>query len=287
MKKLSLTPKTKKILVGIAIFVAIYTGVGISLKFWQTRLIFFPPSEITRTPKDIGINYQEVWISVDGQKINAWWIPARQADRPVLLYLHGNGSNLSDLVEEIATFHRMNLAVLAIDYRGYGASEGDFPTEKSVYEDARAAWYYLTSDRQIPEGRIFLYGHSLGGAIAIDLAGRFPRMGGAIIEGSFTSISEMIDYRIPVSLYPKALLLTQQFNSLDKIRSIRVPLLFIHGKLDRVVPAFMSQKLYKASVSPKRSLRLVPDAGHDNLGQKGGEVYRQAILTFIDNAEKK
>lgn len=287
MQNFPLTNRMKKILVPSATIATIYLGLGIGLKLWQTRLIFFPPSEITRTPKDIGINYQEVWIPVNGQKINAWWIPSRQADRPVVLYLHGNGSNLSDLVEEIQTFHQMNLAVLAIDYRGYGASPGNFPTEMSVYEDALAAWYYLTRDRQIAEEKIFLYGHSLGGAIAIDLAGRFPLVGGAIIEGSFTSIEEMIDYRIPVPIYPKGLLLTQRFDSINKIRSIRVSLLFIHGELDRVVPAFMSRKLYEASGSSRRSLLIVPNAGHDNLGQKGGEVYRQAILTFIENAEKK
>ena len=287
MKNFSLTPRAKKILVPIVMIATIYLGLGIGLKIWQTRLIFFPPSEITRTPKDIGINYRELWISVDGQKMNAWWIPSRRAERPVVLYLHGNSSNLSDLVEEIQIFYEMNLAVLAIDYRGYGASQGDFPTEKSVYEDALAAGIYLTHDRKIPEGKIFLYGHSLGGAIALDLASRFPRIGGAIIEGSFTSIGEMIDYRIPVPIYPKGLLLTQRFDSINKIRSLRIPLLLIHGKLDQVVPAFMSRKLYEASGSPERSLLIIPDVGHNNLGQKGGKIYRQAILNFIENAEKR
>jgi uncharacterized protein len=139
----------------------------------------------------------------------------------------------------------------------------------------------LVKNQKIPAQNIFIYGHSLGGAIAVDLAKRHPNIAGLIVEGSFTSIKDMLDYRITWQIFPQAWIVTQHFDSLSKVQSIRVPLLIIHGTADQVVPLEMSQTLLSASSSPQKSLFLVPAADHNNIAEVGGENYRQAISSFI------
>jgi alpha-beta hydrolase superfamily lysophospholipase len=121
------------------------------------------------------------------ERIHVWWIAA-QPDAKVLLYLHGNGINMGAAVANAHQFHQLGFSVLLIDYRGYGRSEGSFPTETRVYQDAVTAWDYLVKQRQIQPSQIFLFGHSLGGAIAIDLAVQHPDAAGLIVESSFTSM---------------------------------------------------------------------------------------------------
>jgi hypothetical protein len=270
--------------------VAVYGGVGLSFWLWQTRLIFFPSALLKETPAEYGLIYEEVWIAVESdrpahppERLHGWWIPAA-IEAPALLHLHGNGSNIGDLVGDAKRFHRLGLSVLMIDYRGYGRSEGGFPSEVSVYDDAMAAWNYLTDVQQIPPERIFLYGQSLGGAIAIELATHKPEVAGVIVESSFTSIEGMVDFISPYRLLPIDWLLTQRFDSLSKVRSLQSPILFIHGTADRTVPAWMSRSLYAATTAPK-ALLLVPHAGHNNIAEIGGEMYWQAIEDFIERSK--
>jgi uncharacterized protein len=167
-----------------------------------------------------------------------------------------------------------------IDYRGYGRSEGGFPNETKVYQDAATAWNYLVQQLQIPPEQIFIYGHSLGGAIAIDLAVKHPNAAGLIVESSFTSIREVIAYRNLFPLFPVDLILTQRFDSIQKLPKLKVPVLFIHGTADSTVPFFMSQKLYAVAPDPKK-LILVPDAEHNNLADIAGWEYMQWVDNFV------
>jgi pimeloyl-ACP methyl ester carboxylesterase len=124
-------------------------------------------------------------------QIHGWWVPASAtSEAPVWLFLHGNGSNVGDEVKRAFWFHQLGFSSLLIDYRGYGRSPGNFPTESSVYEDVEAAWNYLTQLRQIPPEKIFVYGHSLGGAIAIELALQHPEIAGLAVEGTFTAMRQ-------------------------------------------------------------------------------------------------
>ncbi|PSF35717.1 phospholipase [Aphanothece hegewaldii CCALA 016] len=270
----------KTLCISGGICILAYVGLILSLRLWQTRLMFFPSNVLRNTPSDMALHYEDVWIPVEREKINAWWVPSTQPKSPVFLYLHGNGSNLGDLPEKIFLFHQLGISVLVIDYRGYGLSKGAFPSEKSVYQDAQAAWNYLTLQRRIPPKDIFLYGFSLGGAIAIELAYRHPEVAGVILQGSYTSMRKMANYTIPYLWLPFDWILTQQFNSIDKVRSLKVPFLFIHGTKDRVVPFLMSQELYNAASQPK-TLLLIPDAGHNDLVTVGGQKYLQVIQDFL------
>jgi len=270
-----------------------YSVACLFLWFRQKYFIFKPPRAIRTTPEAFNLNYQEVWLPVStasGQTshIHGWWIPASAApEAKVWLYLHGNGSNVGDEVKRAFWFHQLGFSTLLIDYRGYGRSEGKFPTESSVYEDVEAAWNYLTQVRHIPAEQIFLYGHSLGGAIAIDLALRHPNLAGLVVEGSFTAMRSMVAHLYRQFLiFPVKLLLHQRFDSLSKVRSLAMPILLIHGTADPVVPAHMSQALFTAATEPKKLL-LVPEAGHHNVEELGSVQYLQAIQWVVEQAQTR
>jgi len=253
--------------------------------FWatQTRLIFFPVEEITRTPADIGLDYEDVWVeSVEpGVKLHGWWIPNERSDR-LLLYFHGNSDNIGANAYHSGRFYHLGFSVFLFDYRGYGQSKGEFPTESQVYEDTDTIWEYLVNERGIAPEQIVVYGHSLGGAIAIELATKHPEISHLIIEGSFTSLRQMGDYRYPfLNILPIDLLLKNQFNSLTKVPQLKMPTLFIHGQQDRAVPFFMSEELFAAAPEPK-ALWLFPPGDHSTVAPLAGEEYFKTVREFVD-----
>ena len=270
-----------------------YSAVCLFLFAAQGKFIFFPARAIETTPKDFQLGYQDVVLPIPtktgaAETLHGWWIPAlersvnRRESGKVLLYLHGNGLNVGANVEHANRFHRLGLSVFLIDYRGYGKSQGDFPSESRVYEDAQLAWDYLVKQRGIKPSQIYIYGHSLGGAIAIDLAVRHPEAAGLIVEGSFTSARAMVDFQAGVyRVFPIDLLLTQRFDSIAKVDRLQMPVLFIHGSADTVVPTQMSKKLFDAAPEPKQ-LYIVPDGGHNNSAQIGGAEYLLRVRQFLD-----
>ncbi|NEO73266.1 alpha/beta fold hydrolase [Moorena sp. SIO3H5] len=269
----------------VAGFIAIaYALVCTSVLLLQHRLIFCPSSGTENTPADFGLPYEEVWlpISTKGkvEKIHSWWIPSDSPDSKVMLYLHGNACDIGAYLEIAQRLHQVGLSLLLIDYRGYGRSEGKFPRESQLYEDAQVGWDYLVQQRGINPQDIFVYGYSLGGAIGIDLAVRNREMAGLILEGSFTSMRDMADYEGKYGFLPINLLLTQRFDSISKIKSIQTPILVIHAINDTTVPASMSQVLFDAATVPKQ-LWLVPDAGHNDLTTVATSEYQQKIREFV------
>lgn len=279
-----------KLLLGIGVLmVAAYLGACAYLWSRQTRFIFFPSSAIENTPISRGLQYEDIWLPVQVENgkvehLNAWWIPATTANAGTLLFLHGNGANNGANLGYAERFHRMGLNVLLVDYRGFGRSEGDFPTEATVYQDTETVWNYLVQEKNINPQQIFLYGHSLGGAIAIELAFRHPKVGGLIIEGSFTSMRDMVDFRYKLfNLFPVDILLNQKFDSINKLPKIKKPILFIHGGADNLVPPNMSKELFLAAHEPKE-LYIVPGAGHNDVLTLGGDHYLETVYQFIQAA---
>ena len=171
----------------------------------------------------IKIAVGEEWRSL----LAAWWMPAADKDAPALLYLHGARWNLTGSSSRIARYRALGFSILAIDYRGFGKSSGEIPSEETAYEDARAAWEHLV--KLTPNAHHYVYGHSLGGAIAIDLARNNKQVDGLILESTFTSIRDMAK-TFAWGWLPVELVLTQRFDSLDKIADVEAPTLIVHGR---------------------------------------------------------
>ncbi|MEG4380862.1 MULTISPECIES: alpha/beta hydrolase [unclassified Microcoleus] len=265
-----------------------YIACCILLFFLQTRLIFQPTPAIAKTPDAFNIAYQEVWLPVKTrspkiEKLHGWWLPAANRESlGTLLYLHGRGLNIGANITQSYRFRQLGFSVLLIDYRGYGRSQGSFPSEARIYEDAEVAYNYLVKQRQLLPSQILFYGHSMGGAVAIELAIRHPESAGLIVHNSFTSMVDMVENNTFMRFFPVRLLLTQRFDSIAKVKSLRMPVLFVHGIADSFVPATMSKKLYASSPEDKKIL-LVPNARHNN-GDAffNNPEYRQTIVDFAE-----
>jgi alpha-beta hydrolase superfamily lysophospholipase len=253
---------------------------------FQNRFLFVPTKTIEDTPANYKLSYKEVWLPIEGKdRIYAWWIPAQSNAAPTVLYCHGNGHNIGEVADLASRFHKMGLSVFAFDYRGYGKSEGAFPSETAVYTDAKRAWDYLTLDQKIPPQRIAIYGHSLGGAIAINLAIQHPNASGLIVQSSFSNALEMAKRNWWTAIFPVNALLNQRFESLHKVSQLQMPVLYLHGTADTVIPFEMSQRLFEKTRSPKQ-LKLFPGAGHNDLPQVGGAVYARTVKDFMIRVQK-
>jgi pimeloyl-ACP methyl ester carboxylesterase len=247
---------------------------------YQKQFIFHPVHGGEDTPTGVGLGYEEVWLAHPGQAqeaLNAWWVPQIPGS-PVVLYLHGNASNLAGNLEHVGRLRHWGLTVFAVDYRGYGRSGGQDPSEAKVYEDAELAWTHLVATRQVRPGDIFIYGHSLGAAVAMEMAVRHPQAAGLIMESSFTSMVEMA--RRKFRLFPVDYLLHERFDSIAKVPRLRMPVLFIHGTADRTIPPAMSELLFALAPEPKRLL-LVPGAHHDDCAIVGADLYGGALQQFV------
>jgi len=264
----------------IILIIIIYLIICLGLFFFQNRLIFFPSHLMENTPKDYGLNYQEIILNFPNQDtLSGWWIP-NQNSKKVLLYLHGNGENISTNLTQAYPFYQLGLSLFLIDYRSYGNSKGKFPTEKQVYEDAQKAWHYLTIEKQISPDQIIVFGHSLGGAIAIELATRHPEISALIIEGSFTSLIDMANYQGYGKFFPIKLLINQKFNSLEKVKTLKMPILFTHGTADDIIPDQMSRKLYDQAQG-KKELLLIPEGNHHDIFKMDEKTYLATVKKFI------
>jgi len=209
----------------------------------------------------------------EGQQLHAWFLPAPDPKAPVVLYLHGARWNLTGSVTRIDRWRKLGFAVFAVDYRGFGRSANVAPTEAYAYEDAEAAWDYLA--KLAPGRPRYIVGHSLGGAIAVEVARRHPEASGLVLEATFTSVRDMVD-QSAWSFLPVGLILTQKFDALSKIGEVKMPVLVAHGTRDSIVPFAMGERLYEAAPSPKRFIK-VDGASHHNLSGVAFDEYRAAI----------
>jgi len=272
----------------IAIALAIFATMILLMALFERSLIFFP----TRYPDGMwdtavaargsGCVIEDHFFTAgDGTRLHGWWCRRLDAssDHPVLLFFHGNAGNLShraDLLIELAT--RTPASVFVVGYRGYGRSEGR-PKEAGLYLDARAAWKHLTEEVGIGAGLIVIFGKSLGGGVAVDLAMEAPAAC-LIVESSFTSIPDMAGAHYP--FVPKFLVRTQM-NSVVKVPFISMPKLFIHSREDRVVPYRLGRELFEAATEPKRFYEVM-GASHNETWLVGGDAYFEALSAFIDDS---
>jgi len=204
----------------------------------------------------------------DGVRVAALYLPNPQA-RYTLLFSHGNAEDLGDNLEFLEGLQRAGFAVLAWDYRGYGASQGA-PSEKTLYTDEQAVYDYLVGELKTPPERIVVFGRSLGSVAAVDLAARRP-VAGLILEAGLTSGQRVL---LPFPVFP-----FDRFRNLEKMGQVRCPVLIIHGTEDEVIPFRHGEALFRAAQEPKRNW-WVEGAGHNDLAYSAGPEYWRKLQEF-------
>ena len=243
-------------------------------KFERSQ-IYYPQRFLEATPYTLGLDYEEVaFTASDGVRLHGWWIPAEPA-RATLIFCHGNAGNISHRLESIRVFNSLGLNVFIFDYRGYGQSSGK-PSEAGTYLDAEAAYDCVVERFQTPPERIIVFGRSLGGAIAVQLA--LDRAVAALIcEASFTS-TEALGKRFYPYL-PVKLLVFDRYDSISKVDRIEIPKLFIHSVEDELVPFKQGKRLHKAAAQPKEFLEIGGSHGGGFLEDE--ERYRGGLSAFL------
>ncbi len=247
---------------------------------YQDKLIYIPSSELTTDPSSIGLEFTQHWITTsDGERLHSWYIPANKA-RYTLLFFHGNTGNVSNRMDTIQILNQLGLNILIIDYRGYGKSSGT-PSEQGTYFDGDASWHYLVNELKTSAESIIIFGRSLGGGIATELATKV-RSAGLVLESTYTTMPAVAKDVYP--LLPVSLILHTKYSNIDKIRKIHCPLLIIHSTEDEYIGFHHGQALYNA-YNPRADQgqkHFVAIAGTHNDGFFTSiNQYKQGIKEYI------
>lgn len=260
----------------LLIVLALAVALTVWLRHAELRMIYLPDHTIAATPDLLGMRYEEVWFdAADGVRLNAWLLHSRHPSGLAVLLLHGNAGNISNRMEKYAALLDIGADVLAVDYRGYGASAGK-PSEAGTYLDAQAAYRYLTETRRISPGKLVVYGESLGSAVAVDLASQ-ANVGGVILEEAFTSATDVGQSLYP--FLPMRWLMRTRYDSLSKIGRIKALLLIFHSRDDEFIPITHAQRLLAAARAPRELVEL--RGGHNDAFLVSGELYRAALRRFF------
>jgi uncharacterized protein len=253
------------------IAICFYVGFAAILYFTQRSLMYFPDTAHT-TPAQAGLpEAEEVTLTAsDGQHVIAWHV-APTADKPVILYFHGNGGALRYRVERFKKLIADGIGLVALEYRGYGGQDGR-PSEHGFIADAEGAYAFAAA--RYPVQQIVLWGESLGTGVAVALAAEKP-VGRVILEAPFTSAAAVA--AIHYWYMPVRLLMKDQFHSDERIGKVTAPLLILHGVHDRTVPYAMGERLFELANKPKNIVKFL-DGGHEDLDQNGALL---AVARFL------
>jgi alpha-beta hydrolase superfamily lysophospholipase len=249
----------------------------------QRRWIFQPSDRTWAGGLAAAEGMQDVWIDFASQatgqdvRLHALWLPQPAPDAPVLLYLHGARWDVRGSAHRMRRMHELGFSVLGVDYRGFGRSSPALPSETLALEDAHAAWRWLAE--QLPEARRFVFGHSLGGAIAVALAAEVRDEAGLLVEGSFPSIPDVVS-SFRWGWLPVGPLITQRFDAGARIAAVGSPVLVVHGGQDSLIQPALGQALFEKAADPKRFV-LVPGGSHHNTNALGQLQYREALAELF------
>jgi uncharacterized protein len=242
----------------------LYAAVLLALMALEDRLLFSPKTaaDYWNPPPD-DLDPQEVDLtSPDGTRLHAWWCapPYWRPEQGALLYCHGNGCNLSTPAQAATVWRdQLHVAVLLFDYPGFGHSEGR-PSEAGCCAAADAAYDWLVQKQKVPAQRLLIYGLSLGGGVAVDLASRRPHRA-LLLTSTFTSFPDLAQTIVPFT--PAKWLAHNQFRSLDKIAHIATPVFIAHGSADLLIPYRQGECLYEAATSEHKRFLRIEDGPHD------------------------
>ncbi|MBD3307502.1 alpha/beta fold hydrolase [candidate division KSB3 bacterium] len=265
---------------GVVLVAGIAVVVGV--RYLERKMIYFPipfPEGYWDTSDFPGQLEECTFQTDDGLTLHGWLArtPARGTEQPpTLLFLHGNAGNLTHRRSNVAALLEFGVDVFIFDYRGYGKSEGT-PDEQGLYADALAAYEYLLSHDDVDPQRLVVFGRSLGGAVAVELAMRRP-CAKLIVESTFTSIKDMTQEMF--GGLPIHYLVRTKFDSLSKIGQVDVPLLVIHGSRDTIVPVEHGRRLFAAANQPKWWYEIA-GADHNDTYEVGGRTYFERVSEFI------
>jgi len=263
----------------LATLAVAYVLLLVVLRLAESRLVY-APGERRLEPPPPALAVERIRIpSTDGVALVAWIIRAARADSTSrwLLMCHGNAGNISNVGRpaHYAGLRALGLNLLAFDYRGYGESEGE-ATERGLYDDAAAAYGYLRDVLQVPADRIVLFGHSLGSAVAVDLATRVPAAG-IVLDGALASVVGRAQEVYP--FVPVRWIARSRYASIEKIGRVRMPKLFLHARADEVIPFAHGRRLYEAAPEPKTFVAL--EGGHGDAFDVDSATYYGAIRGFL------
>ena len=281
--RLSGRVKMQKLLLRLLAYLLIgYVCLLLCVRIFQSRLIFFPnyPGRLAGDWHPSGLPVEDVsFVSSDGVKLHAWWIPNGRADLTFLAF-HGNAGNIADRAPIYEFLRQTPANVLALEYRGYGHSEGS-PSEAGFYRDADAAYQFLTKVKNVQPQNIISYGQSLGTTVAVYLAARH-KVGAVILEAPFPSGRRVArtTFRFLAGL---SLLIGSQFDTKTRLQTIEAPLMIVHCTQDPVIPFSLGEETFDTAREPKTFL-AIESACHEEASIISPEKYRSALRTFLNRS---
>lgn len=267
-------------------FVVSIAVVLLALGLWLLVLgvewvhVFRPVREVSSDPSEVDLAFEDIsFMTDDARRLHGWWIPAEGA-RATVLFCHGNAGNIGTRVDTIRILHDFGVHVFAFDYRGYGKSRG-IPSERGTRLDALAAYEVVRSKHgDMEEPPVILYGRSLGGSVAMQLASERPALG-VIVESAFSSILDMAAHLYP--LLPYRWLGRYRFNTARTGARVHIPKLISHSVDDELIPEVMGRGIYDAAAEPKQYVEL--RGGHGKPGWLSNPAYHEALKDFITQVQ--
>ncbi len=263
----------------------------------NNKAIYNPPAELKTTPKEEGIlQHEEVTISTnDGEKLFGYYVPSPTPTKKTVIFLHGRANNISHCLKDIVAIQKkIPVNVLIADYRGFGKSTlntGEISRD-SIVTDAKAMYDYLIEKRGYKGEDISLYGHSLGGAVAIELAKKITQekkpLHSIIIQSSFTSIHDVAQSHLS-TVFPDTLariltaLSKNEFDSKKSIKEIdpKIKILIAHGTDDGVIPFKQSEELYNEALTKDKKLILLKGAHHSDCSEHFNSEYIDTLQGLV------
>lgn len=265
------------------ILIAAGVVVAVLVRWFEKQIVFFPSRypEGYWEPRALGLPVEDIFLTSGDLQLHGWYVPHPRAAGQILM-CHGNAGNVTDRLELLQMLHaHVPANVFIFDYRGFGRSNGS-PSENGVYEDAVAAFDWLkNADPELP---IIVHGHSLGSAVAIDLATKRKAVAGLILESPFTNAKDMA--RRMFGGLPMHWFASMRWASDEKIATLHLPKLFLHGGKDLTIPLRLGEKLYQSAASPKEFV-TIPNGDHNNLYLADSGTYFGSINRFMETCVEK
>ena len=217
--------------------------------FFNQRNLLYHPFENNYSSDVANFSYEEIFIPTsNGNNLKAWFHKKNLEKKKTLVFFHGNAGDLKNRIYKLNLIKDFDINFLIVAYRGFSGNKGK-PTEEGLYEDAKYTLEWL-GKQKINDDKIIIYGESLGTAISVEIA-QNKKFAGIILESPFTS---MVDAGKHYYFYlPVSLLLKDRYETLDKLKNIKIPILVMHGKKDKIVPFIMGKKVYENANTPKFS----------------------------------